>query len=134
GRHAHRSVAVSQHIAYIFGCGGAELSTQVSWRSMGSDRAELLGVPDAAIAKGVHQETVRRAIRAGRLPALRIGRSFAIRPADLRAWQPRYEKAPGRPADRGAPPTLAAGRLDAQHGRSPARPPRRLRMRSNEGT
>ncbi len=101
---------------------------------MKNDRPELLGVPDAAIAKGVHQETVRRAIRAGRLPARRIGRSFVIRPADLRAWQPHHEKAPGRPAARDAPATRAVGRLDAQPGRSSAPPPRRLRTRSNEGT
>jgi non-specific serine/threonine protein kinase len=67
---------------------------------MESNRPELLGVLDAAMAKGVHQETVRRAIRAGRLPARRIGRNFVIRPTDLRAWRPHHEKAPGRRAAR----------------------------------
>ncbi|HLI25687.1 MAG TPA: helix-turn-helix domain-containing protein [Chloroflexota bacterium] len=101
---------------------------------MESDRSQLLGVLDAAIAKGVHQETVRRAIRAGRLPARRIDRNFVIRPADLQAWQPHYEKTPGRPAARDALVTLAAGCLDAQLGQSVSPPPRRLHLRSKERT
>jgi non-specific serine/threonine protein kinase len=63
---------------------------------MDSTRPDLLGVLEAATVKSVHPETVRRAIRAGKLPALRIGRIFVIRPDDLLAWQPHYEKAPGR--------------------------------------
>jgi excisionase family DNA binding protein len=63
---------------------------------MNSSDLSLCGVVDAAAAKGVHEETVRRAIRSGRLPAVRIGKNFVIRATDLEAWQPYYEKAPRR--------------------------------------
>ena len=49
-----------------------------------------------AAAKGVNEETVRRAIRSVRLAAQRIGNSFVIRAADLDAWRPHYERAPRR--------------------------------------
>ncbi|HEU5423205.1 MAG TPA: tetratricopeptide repeat protein [Nitrolancea sp.] len=92
---------------------------------MESNSQELLGVLDAAIAKGVHQETVRRAIRAGHLPALRIGRNFVIRPADLQGWRPHYEKDPGR---------REAGRTPAARpGRSATPPAMRLGVRSRLG-
>src|SRR5436190_7713406 len=62
--------------------------------AMESSAPALFGVLDAARAKGVHEETVRRAIRAGRLSAFRACGRFVVRAADLDAWQPAHEKAP----------------------------------------
>lgn len=67
---------------------------------MDSGGSTLIGVLEAARVKGVHEETVRRAIRAGRLPALRASGRFVLRTADLDAWQPAYAKAPRSPAAR----------------------------------
>ena len=52
------------------------------------DPAAPLGVRDAARATGVSVDTIRREIRAGRLPASQPGgqRKIVILPADLQAW------------------------------------------------
>jgi excisionase family DNA binding protein len=47
---------------------------------------EMLTVPEAAAAKGVHPHSVRRAIKAQRLKALRKGNYWLIDRADLERW------------------------------------------------
>jgi excisionase family DNA binding protein len=46
----------------------------------------LLSPNDAAEQTGVHAETIRRAIRSGALPAVRVGRCWRIDLLDLGAW------------------------------------------------
>lgn len=82
-----------------------------------SSQAQI-GVLDAAQAKGVHEETVRRAIRAGRLAALRVGGRLVLRVADLDAWQPAYTKAPRNrtPGDARTRDAVSAGSTADGHG------------------
>lgn len=47
----------------------------------------LLTVKRAAYLASVSEATIRRAIREGRLPSVRIGRSVRIRPDDFDAFQ-----------------------------------------------
>lgn len=47
--------------------------------------AAFTGVPGAAEALGLHPETVRALIHRGELPAVRLGRQFRIKIADLEA-------------------------------------------------
>lgn len=56
----------------------AESSQQVA--------AEFLTVAEAASHVRSHAETIRRAIRAGSLPANRVGSSWRIRQTDLDSW------------------------------------------------
>lgn len=46
----------------------------------------MLSPAQVASRCGVHVETVRRAIRSGRLPAMKIGARFRIDPDDLGRW------------------------------------------------
>lgn len=46
----------------------------------------MLSVAQVAERRGVCVETVRRAIRSGQLPAVRIGSRLRIDPADLDRW------------------------------------------------
>ena len=48
----------------------------------------------AARLKGVSYYTVSRAVRAGRLPARRLGNQALIATADLIAWTPLYSRTP----------------------------------------
>ena len=57
----------------------------------------LLGTRDAATRLGITPRRVVALIRAGRLPALRVGRSWVIREADLALVK---ERRPGRPSNR----------------------------------
>jgi len=57
----------------------------------------LLGTRDAATGLGITPRRVVALIRAGRLPALRVGRSWVIREADLELVK---ERRPGRPSNR----------------------------------
>lgn len=62
---------------------------------MASERADqrLLTVPEVAERLRVHPITVRRLIKAGRLPAVRIGRAVRVRVADVEAYgRPREKK------------------------------------------
>jgi excisionase family DNA binding protein len=45
-----------------------------------------LTVAEAAQLAACHPETIRRAARDGRLPALRVGRAIRVRAADVDAW------------------------------------------------
>ena len=47
---------------------------------------ELLSPPKAAGIAEVHEDTIRRAIEFGFLPAQRVGRTWAIKPSDLQSW------------------------------------------------
>ena len=44
---------------------------------------EYLTIPEAAARLGVSQDTIRRAIKGGTLPAVLIARRYRIRPDDL---------------------------------------------------
>ena len=57
----------------------------------------LLGTRDAATRLGITPRRVVALIRAGRLPALRVGRTWVIRDADLELVK---ERRPGRPSNR----------------------------------
>ncbi len=46
----------------------------------------LLSIDDAAAALKSHPETVRRFIREGQLAGVKLGRSWRVREADLRAF------------------------------------------------
>jgi len=55
---------------------------------MTSDPAdEVMTAPVAAALKGVHRNSVHKAIKKGRLKATRSGKSWLIRRRDLDAWQ-----------------------------------------------
>lgn len=56
---------------------------------------DVLSVQEAAERLGIAPQRVRALIRAGRLPARRLGRAWAIQPADP-GWDSRPRK-PGRP-------------------------------------
>ena len=47
---------------------------------------ELIGPMKAAEIAGCHDDTVRRAIEAGFLPAQRVGRNWIIKRKDVEAW------------------------------------------------
>lgn len=70
---------------------------------------DILSVPEAAAILGVSRIAVFKRVKSGALPAFRVGRSWAIARADLRAAAPR----PG--------PVAAARRPD-----SPPAPPEEL--------
>ena len=60
----------------------------------------LLNVREVAAALGVSVRTVHRMIDDGRLPAVRLGGSVKVRPADLRAFVQSLPPAnDGKPAD-----------------------------------
>ena len=61
---------------------------------------EILDVRAAAREIGAHPETVRRHIRAGRLPAKKFGVTWIVRRVDLVAFASSYRPARG-PAFRG---------------------------------
>jgi len=54
----------------------------------------FISITEAAERKGVHYQTVRRAIRRGNLSATKIGGGVLIAITDLDGWQPKYDHAP----------------------------------------
>jgi len=71
-------------------------------RQVGStDPERLLDATEAGALVGFDPEHVRRLVRAGRIPALKIGQDVRIRRADLLAW------ANGHPYVRTSPPAAA---------------------------
>lgn len=70
----------------------------------------LLSCAEAAQRAGVCDETIRRAVRRGKLPAGRAGRSLRIDPADLAAWLTVGERPPKPPVPRSRARHPRAGR------------------------
>lgn len=58
----------------------------------------LMTVEQAARRASTHPETIRRAVRDGRLPAGRVGRSLRIAPDALSAWLSGPHGAPQQPS------------------------------------
>ena len=52
---------------------------------------EMVTVAEGARILGVHPETLRRLIKQGQIPALKVGRSWRLRPSDL---VPGFQQAP----------------------------------------
>lgn len=78
---------------------------------------EFMTVPEVAEVLRMGAQGVRRAIRAGRLPARKVGRGYLITSEDLRAY---LDSLPTTPVD-AAPVELAGGRvLAARQLSSPA--------------
>jgi excisionase family DNA binding protein len=50
------------------------------------ERAPFLTIDEVRAYLRVNVRTVYRMIRSGRLPAVRVGRQWRVRPADLDAW------------------------------------------------
>jgi excisionase family DNA binding protein len=59
-------------------------------------RMGVVSVKQAAEFLGLHEQTVREYLRAGRIKAQRIGRVYVIEERDLRAFLAKPRK-PGRP-------------------------------------
>ena len=55
----------------------------------------MISVAEAAEKLGVHRTRINQMIDSGQLPALRIGRAYAVRVADLESVKER--PSPGRP-------------------------------------
>ncbi len=61
--------------------------SQVNPMTMMDPGDEVMTAPVAAALKGVHRNSVHKAIKEGRLKATRSGKSWLIRRRDLDAWQ-----------------------------------------------
>jgi len=61
------------------------------------EQDSFVSLAEAAALKGVHYQTVRRAIARGDLPALKVGRGVIIAATDVAAWQPKSHHAPHEP-------------------------------------
>lgn len=72
---------------------------------------DLYRMEDAARLKGVAYRTVTRAVRGGKLPAQRLGRTILIAAPDLHAWEPARKHAPHRYTRRDPDPTAAPALL-----------------------
>ncbi len=56
----------------------------------------FVSLTEAASRKGVHYQTVRRAIARGDLKAMKVGGGVMITIMDLDVWQPQYKHVPRR--------------------------------------
>jgi len=56
----------------------------------------FVSLAEAAARKGVHYQTVRRAIARGDLKAMKVGGGVMITIMDLDVWQPQYKHVPRR--------------------------------------
>ena len=83
--------------------------------AVAADRAsdDLLTVAAAAREAGCCEETVKRAIRAGVLPASRRGKGYAIKASDLVAWRDASNT-------RSSPPNTVPSRRPRQNGKPSA--------------
>ncbi len=63
-----------------------------------SDPGDLLNIPEMAAYLRVCKATAQRFCREGKLPAVKIGKAFRVRRADLDAWYEgqRVQAAAGR--------------------------------------
>lgn len=57
---------------------------------------DFVSLAEAATRKGVHYQTVRRAIMRGNLNACKVGGGVLIAVTDLDAWEPQYKHVPRR--------------------------------------
>ena len=57
----------------------------------------VVSTHQAAEITGLHVETIRELLRAGRIKATRIGRVYVIDERDLRAFMAKPRPKPGRP-------------------------------------
>lgn len=65
----------------------AEVETEASGQVTDKVRPEAVGPRKAAAIVDVSESTIKRAIRAGKLPAIRVGRQWRIKISDLqRGW------------------------------------------------
>jgi excisionase family DNA binding protein len=71
-------------------------------RGMVSSAGDFVSLAEASARKGVHYQTVRRAISRGDLKARKVGGGVIIALADLDQWCPQYKHAPRRSQARGA--------------------------------
>jgi excisionase family DNA binding protein len=55
---------------------------------------DVLTAPEAAARKGVHRNSVLKAIRAGQLEARKSGKSWLIDRQSVERWQPRGQRSP----------------------------------------
>lgn len=86
----------------------------------GEPRDDLLTIHEAAQFLRVNFQTVYRLVRAGRLPAQRVGRQWRMRRSDLLAYTSERPRAQTSPAPQRRPPSVAAPR--------PAPAERRIRV------
>ena len=63
---------------------------------------DFVSLAEAAAHKGVHYQTVRRAVTRGDLKAMKVGGGVMIAMADLDQWCPQYKHAPRRYQDNAA--------------------------------
>lgn len=64
------------------------------------NRALLLSVPEAAKRLGVNEETVRRHVRSGKLPAEKLGQQWFIHVEELQTFAEHYDPRTGPPRGR----------------------------------
>jgi excisionase family DNA binding protein len=56
------------------------------------------GVPEVADRLKIHEESVRRLIRQGKLPAIKFGNKWLVEKAILEQYASRYDPRPGNKA------------------------------------
>jgi excisionase family DNA binding protein len=71
---------------------------------------------EAARLKGVSYHTVSRAVRRGVLPAQRIGKMVFVTASDLKAWRPKYDRAPMQYRNRVPVPDAKPANVDLASG------------------
>lgn len=64
---------------------------------------DILSIPEAAAILGVSRIAVFKRVKSGAIPAFRVGRSWAIARADLRAAPPRRGPAAAAPQPKSPP-------------------------------
>ena len=57
---------------------------------------DFVRLAEASARKGVHYQTVRRAIMRGDLKAMKVGGGVMIALVNLNSWHPHYQNAPRR--------------------------------------
>jgi excisionase family DNA binding protein len=84
-------------------------------QALGAVNARLLSVAEVADLSGLKHQAVRRAIRRGELPAIKLCGRIRIRPTDLDAWheagQLRGANSPQPPRTRLEPASTGLRRL-----------------------
>ena len=73
---------------------------------------DVVLIPEAAKQLGISRQTLWRHVHAGRLPAMRVGRDYVIRRADLATFEAQRQKTPGRPRK----PKVVEYRVPGDHG------------------